>query len=623
MARAPARRGRASVYTAARFTHPVRHRGRLVAGRMLLIGALVLAGLKLVDVQGLQANALSAQAERQRLTKVYIPAQRGSITDRNGVKLAFSVDSDALAVHPKLIHKQWDDAVKAGHTKGITFDQHTQGIAEYLVQRLGPVVNEQDLLQKLRSDKTFVYLAEQVDPAVSKEATTIFPDIEVEHRARREYPNGPVASNIIGFANWRKDLRTPSVHGLAGLESSMDDELAGNPGKQLVDTEAGNDQVVIPGTERDLQTASAGQSVQLTIDTDLQYQVQQLLGQYVAKTGAKDGSAVVLDVRTGQVYALANNISFDPSNPGPLDSKALGDPAVTTPYEPGSVNKIVVASAVIQAGLARPDTPIHVPSEFKIADRVIHDDWEHPDQTYTVTGILARSSNIGADVLAQMVGPKPFYAMLQQMGLGQKTGVGLPGESPGYVPPIRHWSGSTFGNLPIGQGLSMTVLQMAGMYQAIANGGLRIPPRIIESVTKPDGTVVRTPQPVGVQVVSPDAAKTVMSLISHVTQDAKLPQRGTAPSAALPGYQIAGKTGTAQQVVDGRYSDTRTTTTFAGILSADHPRFVIGIMLDAPQAGEGGETAAPLFRDIAAYIAQRYNVPLSPAPLPDVPFVLQ
>ena len=228
--------------------------------------------------------------------------------------------------------------------------------------------------------------------------------------------------------------------------------------------------------------------------------------------------------------------------------------------------------------------------------------------------MLAKSSNVGTIMTAQKVGPERFADMLTRFGLGQKTGVGLPGESPGSVPPMATWSGSTFGNLPIGQGLSMTVLQMAGMYQAVANNGLRIPPRIVEATVSPDGVRTVPPAPAGVQVVSPQTAATLRTMLTAVTQD-EHNQRGTGPAAAVPGYQAAGKTGTAQQVnpVCGCYASSTYWITFAGMFPAQDPRYVIGIMLDAPA---GGTSAAPLFHDIATYLAQRDHIPLTANPTP-------
>ena len=592
-----------------------------------MIAALLLAGIKLIDVQGLQASQLSAIAEKESLTSLTIPAQRGTVSDRDGTELAFNVAIRALTAQPKGMRTNWNAPSVALVHKGITYEQHTQTIADEMRRLIGASVDEQQVITQLRSNVSFVYLAKSVDPAVAAQITSDFPELGSEVRSQREYPEGSVAANIVGMANWRTDRQVPGVHGVVGLESAMDDELAGQPGREVMNTEQGDNSVVIPNSQRVLQQAVPGEDVQLTIDADLQFVVQQKLAQYVQKTGAKMGSAVVLDAHTGEVYALANDNTFNPNDPITGTNSNTGDPAVTTPFEPGSVNKIVTMAAAMNAGTVTPDTVIDVPHILKFPDNVtIHDAEDHGDIKMTVTGVFAQSSNIGADELAKQVGPQNFDAMLGKMGLGQKTGIGLPGESAGYVPPLNKWSGSTFGNLPIGQGLSMTVLQMAGMYQVIANDGVRVPPRIIKSVTKPDGTVVPTPQPAGVRVISPQAAQTVRMMMRAITQKAPYPQDATAPSAALPGYMISGKTGTGQQVdpACGCYSHTKNTVTFAGILSADNPRFVVGVMLDAPNGDlEGGETAAPLFHDLASYLVQRYNIPVSTGTTPFMTLVAQ
>jgi len=597
---------------------------RLVIGRVLLVLALVVAGIRLIDVQGFQAAALSAKAQQQLQLPLTLPASRGVITDRNGTQLAFSVDVDALYAQPGIMRKNWEANPKAN--PGVSYDQHTQAIADLMSKLLGPAINEQAVLGQLRSAGSFAYLVSQVNPALANQIHATFPEIGAEVRAMREYPQDSVAANVIGLANWRLDTTPAYLGGVTGLEHSMDAQLAGKPGSEIVDTEQGNYNVQIPGSQRDVRPAVNGENVQLTVDTDTQYEVQQLLTQYVAKTGAKDGSAVVMDVHTGQVYALANDNTFNPNLPITGTNTNVGDGAVTNAFEPGSVNKVITMAAAIDEGLVTPDTVIDVPSQLPVADRVIHDDWSHGDQKFTVTGVFAKSSNIGTDEIAQRVGQQNYYDMLIKMGLGTKTGVGLPGESAGYVPAIKDWSGSTFANLPFGQGLQETVLQLAGMYQAIANGGVRIPPRIIQSVTRADGTVVPTQQPAGVRVVSPQTAATLLSMMRAITQSAPSPNRATAPSAALAGYQIAGKTGTAQQVdpATHRYSDTMNTVTFAGILSADNPRFVVALMLDNPaDHAESGETAAPLFHDIAAYLAQKYDLPVSSGPTPYMTLVQQ
>jgi cell division protein FtsI (penicillin-binding protein 3) len=617
----PVRRRPVSV----RASRPSRHprlgniRIRILVGRVMLVTALVAAGLKLVQVQGFQAAALAAQAQQQRITKITVPAQRGSITDRNGSLLAFSVDARALFAQPQRISAEWDAsaAKKKGTPNG---DQHKQEIASFIHQVLGDQAPEQDILDALRQDVTFTYLVSNVDPAKAKLITDMFADVGAEYRAVREYPSGSVASNIVGFINWSNPL------GLLGLEKSQNALLAGKDGWSVTDTPQGNNAVVIPGSERDSKPAVPGSRLELTIDSDLQYTVQQELADYVARTGAQGGSAVVLDAHTGEVYALANNKTFDPNNfsKDAADSELLNNRAVTTPFEPGSVNKVVTAAAAIEYGVAKPDTPIEVPGKITVADRRISDWWPHDPVTLTLTGVFAKSSNVGTLLTAQKVGEDRYVDMLTRFGLGQVTGVGLPGESAGRVPPRQQWSESTFGNLPIGQGLSMTVLQLAGMYQAIANDGLRVPPRIIRATIGPDGVRHVTPRPDGAVVVSPQTARTVRDMLRAVVQ--KVPgqpaQNGTGISAALTGYQISAKTGTAQQPDPntGGYSDSAYWSTFAGILPADNPRFVVAIMLDKPA---GGQSVAPLFHDLASYLAQHYQIPFSPQQSPVATLIQQ
>ncbi len=302
---------------------------------------------------------------------------------------------------------------------------------------------------------------------------------------------------MVGYANWRtesEDVSEHNLHGLSGLEYYRDEDLVGTPGRQIVDTEQGTD-VVIPGTERDMRPAAPGSDLELTIDSDVQYELERSLADYVDKVDAKGGSAVILDAKTGEVYALANNKTFDPNDPAALSTEAMGNPAVSTPFEPGSVAKVITATAAIESGIVTPETKLAVPGAMKVADHTVHDAWSHGTQDFTVTGIFAKSSNVGTLLLAEKIGPDRFMDVVDRFGIGHRTNIGLPGESAGYVPPREQWSGTTFGNLPIGQGLSMTVVQMASMYQAIANNGLRVQPSIIKEEVKPDGTVLPRPEP--------------------------------------------------------------------------------------------------------------------------------
>ena len=557
--------------------------------------------LKLISVQTIEAGALQAASAKQLSTPIELPAERGAILDRAGKPLAFSVAASALVTSPLVIAQV-----------------HKADTAAYIDRMVAAVtdVTHQDpaVLRTLLSDpeSQYVMLAKLVEPEVAKRLRDAFPEITEQAREDRQYPNGTVAANIVGAATWQDD--TAKLTGLVGLENSEDNLLAGSAGERLVYTAEG-DNTVIPGSTQYERPAIQGSSIQLTLDTDLQFQVQRMLSDTVAKTGAKgDSSVVVLDAKTAEVLALATGETFDPKHLENASAAQVENPAVTSPFEPGSVNKIVTMAAAIDSGVAKPDDVLDVPGNVKVADRTINDAWVHGLDHYTLTGVLAKSSNVGTILTAQKVGEARFLDMVTKMGLGQPTGVGLPGESAGMVPPLSTWSGSTFGNLPIGQGLTMTVLQMAGMYQAVANDGLRIPPRIIASTTGPDGVKTPTPRPPGVQVVSPQSAATLRTMLMAVTQKAT-GQLGTGYPAAVPGYQVAGKTGTAQQVDKncGCYSASTYWITFAGMLPEQDPRFVIGIMLDAPT---GGASAAPLFHDIASFLAQRERIPVNPNPTP-------
>ena len=574
---------------------------RLKAGRIILVVVLAVATLKLVAVQTVQAGSLTAASERQSTTNIALPAERGAILDRAGNPLAFSVEARALVTNPRMI----------ASTRGPDAPAYTAEMAAALAQATGQ--DQTTLLGLLTSDRGYVVLARLVDPDVARALTERFPEIAEERREDRQYPAGTLAANVVGAATWNAEER--KLVGRVGLESSQDNGLAGSEGLRVVDTAEGSN-AVIPGSTRFERPATQGSDMELTLDSDLQFTVQRALTDYVQRTGAKPtSSAVVLDAHTAQVLAIANAETFDPRDLGSATPAQLANPAVQSPFEPGSVNKIVTMSAALEYGVSTPADVLTVPGSIQVADRTISDAWSHGTERFTLTGVLAKSSNVGTIMTAQKVGEERFADMLSRFGLGQRTGVGLPGESPGLVPPRESWSGSTFGNLPIGQGLSVTTLQMAGMYQTIANDGVRIAPRIIESTTGPDGVRVTPPPPEPVQVVSAQTAQQLRTMLTAVTQDGRGDQRGTGHAAAVPGYQVAGKTGTAQQVDPrcGCYSSSSYWITFAGMLPAQDPRYVIAIMLDAPP---GGDSAAPLFHDIATYLAQRERLPVSPDPTP-------
>jgi cell division protein FtsI (penicillin-binding protein 3) len=591
-----------------------RHR----AGNVVIFVLMLVAAVQLFILQVTNAPTLRAQAAGQLKVTDVERAVRGSIVDRNSAQLAFTTESRALTFHPKRIRQQLEDAKKK-NSAAPDPQARLRDIAKEVAARLNNKPDFQTVLKKLQSNDTFVYLARAVDPAIASAISDKYPEVGSERQDLRQYPGGSLAANIVGGIDW-------DGHGLLGLEDSLDSVLSGTDGSVTYDR--GSDGVAIPGSYRNRHRAVNGSAVQLTIDDDIQFYVQQQVQQAKNLSGAHNVSAVVLDSKTGEVLAMANDNTFDPSQDiGRQGDKQLGNLAVSSPFEPGSVNKVITASSVIEYGLSNPYEVLQVPGSIQMGGVTIHDAWEHGVMPYTTTGVFGKSSNIGTLMLAQRVGPERYYDMVRRFGLGQRTNVGLPGESAGLVPPIDQWSGSTFSNLPIGQGLSMTLLQMTGMYQAIANDGLRIPPRIIKASIAADGTRTEEPRPEGIRVVSPQTAQTVREMLRAVVQrDPMGYQQGTGPAAAVPGYQIAGKTGTAQQInpACGCYFDNVYWVTFAGMATADNPRYVIGIMMDNPERnadGTPGHSAAPLFHNIAGWLMQRENVPLSPDPGP--PLTLQ
>ncbi|HEV7362691.1 MAG TPA: penicillin-binding protein 2, partial [Mycobacterium sp.] len=591
-----------------------RHR----AGNAVILVLMLVAAAQLFALQVTNAPKLRAQAAGQLKVTDVSKAVRGSIVDRNNQQLAFTIESRALTFQPKKIREQLEDAKKK-NSAAPDPQARLRDIAKEVATRLNNRPDYATVLKKLQTNENFVYVARAVDPAVAAAISEKYPEVGSERQDLRQYPGGSLAANIVGGIDW-------DGHGLLGLEDSLDSSLSGTDGSVTYDR--GSDGVVIPGSSRNRHKAVNGSTVQLTLDDDIQFYVQQQVQQARNLSGAHNVSAVVLDSKTGEVLAMANDNTFDPSQDiGRQGDRQLGNLSVSSPFEPGSVNKVITASSVIEYGLSNPDEVLQVPGSIQMGGVTIHDAWDHGVMPYTTTGVFGKSSNIGTLMLAQRVGPERFYDMVRKFGLGQRTNVGLPGESAGLVPPIDQWSGSTFSNLPIGQGLSMTLLQMTDMYQTIANDGVRIPPRIIKATVAPDGTRTEEARPEGIRVVSPQTAQTVRQMLRAVVQkDPMGYQQGTGSAAAVPGYQMAGKTGTAQQINPGCgcYFDNVYWITFAGMATVDNPRYVIGIMMDNPDRnadGTPGHSAAPLFHNIAGWLMQRENVPLSPDPGP--PLTLQ
>lgn len=549
------------------------HSRRLSVSLAAVVILVVVLGGRLVQLQGLDARPYAAAAEASRLRTTDFQPQRGQILDRDGQQLAFSVDARAVFADPSMLGNPFTTA---------------QLIAPVLHVPAGDLQQAILTAVQKRPDTRFVYLARRVDPKLAEQVMKLnIKGIGVIPEPDRMHPGGTVGANIVGFTDG-------GGNGRAGIEEAYDGVLAGRPGELTV--EVGTDGEVIPSGVHKETKPIAGSTVRLTISQDLQYVAQTALVQAVKSTGALDGQVSVLDARTGRVLALASAPTYNADDPG-ANPEHVGNPNVSSVFEPGSVNKVITFAGALEHHLITPTTPFTVPGQLTVADRVIHDDWVHSPVSWTATGIIAKSSNVGTLMIAQKLGARNWDHYAKAFGEGTTSGVQLPAESAGLLPAMKNWSGSTFGNLPIGQGVAVTSLQLASMYQAIANDGVRMPPRIVRSVTAPDGTVTAGQSPRPIRVVSRRTATTLRRMLQMVTQEG-----GTAPRAAIPGYTVAGKTGTGQKATAAGYSNSDYFSTFAGMAPADAPRYVISVMVDSPQTDYlGGDVAAPLFNQVMSY----------------------
>jgi cell division protein FtsI (penicillin-binding protein 3) len=574
----------------------VGHRGRSWLALSLVLVMFGAATYQLVRIQTVDAATYSTKAAQQQGRTIALPASRGTIYDRNGTPLAFTVQGRALAAWPGLF----------------TSDAQRRAVADIVGKALAPAVTADEVFTKLTDGKSkYVYLARGLMPAQAEALQSAILDvvkpadrspISLERQDLREYPQGDTTQTIVGTTGWEG-------HGAGGFEIKFDSLLSGVDGERTVDVDSQGR--AIPGTQRAETPAVDGGDVTLTLDADLQYTVTEMLKKAVTTSGAKGGMALVRSVHSPDVLAMT--AYYQGKTPA-----EVGNMPVTSPFEPGSVMKAVVFGAALDQGLITPDTHYAVSETITMGGHVIHDAWPHSRVGMSATGILAKSSNVGTLMIAQQVGQDAFAAELDKYGLGQPTGIQLPADSGGVVPPQSQWSATSFANLPLGQGLSVTMVQLADMYQGIANGGVRIPPSIIASTSK-GGVTTPTPERAPVRQLSAAASNTLLDMLRGTVQSGDMMHHGTAPAAALTGYQVAGKTGTAQQVDPscGCYSKTKVTATFAGIVPADNPALVITVMLDAPRGGaEGGGVAAPLFKDIAAYALRAFDIPPSKTEAP-------
>jgi cell division protein FtsI (penicillin-binding protein 3) len=550
---------------------------------------------RLVQVQALDAEGYATVAQNVRSRTVPLPAVRGRITDANGVVLAQTLDARVVTADPMLIADP---------------GQYAHLLAPLLR------VDEARLRERLADrPRRWVVLARDVEPATWRRITQLVDPgtgkplrgISSEPQSRRVYPADQVAANVLGFVG--RDGR-----GQGGIERAFDAVLAGRDGKLTYERDRqGGRRIATAGVEQ--VKPVPGRDVRLTIDRDVQWVAQQAIAAKVAEAGAESGTVVVLDVKTGDVLAMATAPTFDPNQPGRGPDANRGNRVLSEVYEPGSIAKIMTTAAVLEEGVATPDTRITVPGRLHRGGQSFGDYWGHGTLRLTLTGVLAKSSNIGTVLAAEQLDPATLHGYFRKFGLGQPSGLRFPGESRGILAPVESWSASQRYTVTFGQGLAVNALQAASSFATIANRGVRVPPRLVAGWTDEDGRFRPAPAGRQTRVVSERTATQVAQMMEQVTA-----RGGTAQVAAIPGYRVAGKTGTAQRADPSCGCYRGYTASFAGFAPADDPRLVVSVTLQEPVNGHtGGLLGGPVFRDVMSFALQHRAVPPTgrpPARLP-------
>ena len=571
---------------------------RLRFGLLVALFVLSLFAGRLIQLQGLDASALAAQALAQRSKTVPLPAHRGDIRDDNGAVLATTVERENITVDQTVVGAYGLHPGNPSRRNGV------RGAAAALAPILRLPVAE--LVRRLTGTKRFAYIVKDIEPDVWRQVSALqIPGIYPEAASRRIYPGRDVAANVIGFLG--RD-GTP----LAGVERARRSDLAGTDG--VLRYEQGRDGRQIPTGMTSEVDPQPGHAVQLTIDQDLQWKTQQALAAQVRQTRSQSGYAVALDVRTGDVLALATVPTFDANAYARAAPATLQDGALTDVFEPGSTAKGITAAAALQEGVATPQTRFTVPNTLQRGGKTFHDAETHGTEKLTLAGVLAKSSNIGAIMTGERLSPQVMYRYQTLFGLGQPTGIGL-AESRGILAPASDWSGSQRYTVLFGQGLSVTALQAAEVFATVANGGVRLMPRLVKAVADDKGELVPTPAPGRTRVISPQAAAALRLMLEGVVGD-----DGTAAAASIPGYRVAGKTGTAQRYDDRAGGYSGYTASFIGMAPADAPRLVVAVILQNPTNGHfGGTVAAPVFKQVMTYALAARGVAPSGTGKPALP----
>ncbi|WP_280894320.1 MULTISPECIES: penicillin-binding protein 2 [unclassified Streptomyces] len=583
--------------------------------RLRLVGlalTLVLAAfvVRLLQVQAVDASTYAAKAEQNRYVGYTLAAERGGITDRDGVALATSEDAYDITADPTLFTR-----------KQLKIDDGPEQAAALLAPILGQ--EQEAIVKKLRpKDKKlrYVLLANRQTPQVWKQIKDLKSALATKSETdpgtanvlagvlsvpttKRVYPNGDLAAGILGWVN-------ADGKGGGGVEQQLNSLLAGKDGKVRYAQSGGRQVPTVGSTET---PAVPGSDVELTIDRDIQWAAQQAITDQVKKSKADRGYVIVQDTRTGQVLAMANSPGFDPNDLSRASSVNMGNAALQDAYEPGSTAKIMSMAAVLEQGVATPLTHVIVPNRLHRGDRLFKDDIDHETWYLTLNGVLAKSSNIGTILATGQLGKtqaqanQVLYSYLRKFGLGRYSGLDFPGETPGILAKPADWSTSQQYTIPFGQGVSLNAMQAASVYSTIANGGVRIEPTLVRGTKGPDGRFTPAAKPKETRVVSAKTARTLAQMLESVVDD----QEGTGTKARIPGYRVAGKTGTANRVdpATGMYKGY--TSSFAGFAPADKPRITVYCAIQNATSGSyfGGQICGPVYKQVMEFALKTLQVP--------------
>lgn len=550
-------------------------RRRLIAVLVMSVLCCMAIGAKVTYVQAFSSDRLREVGESQLVREVTLPPERGSIFDREGRDLALSVHQSTIWANPRLVTDPMD-----------------------AVAQLAPILGKPEawVQERLTKDAGFVYLARKVDDGIAEQVRNLgLQGISFIEEPERFLPAGQLALPVLGKVGLDNT-------GLSGLELAYEKDLAGTPGSEVRELAEGGT-IEIPGGRRSFDAPVPGDDLVLTIDRSLQYETERSLAKMITEANALGGMAIVMEAQTGEVLALANLVKG--AGPDGAPGPAAQNMALTNVYEPGSVNKMITVSAALEEGLIRPTDRLTVPDRLAVGNHVFTDHDPHPTAPWSITEIVANSSNVGSIMIGQKLGKDRLDSYLRDFGFGTRTAIGFPGESAGIMLAPDEWYTTSMGTIPIGMGVAVTAMQMVAAYNTIATGGEYVAPKLVKATVDTQGRQQATPPSERRRVVSERTAEQMTAMLAEVVRV------GTGTKAAIDGYTVAGKTGTARKpLTDARgYKPGAYVSSFAGFVPAEKPALTMLVALDEPTPIYGGLVAAPVFAEVARYGLRQLRVP--------------